>query len=64
MSSKGKEHKDLGIDDIFDYRKEDRWENGIDPGASKEELIEYIQFKIYKYIFIYNQLNSTLWKSF
>ena len=38
-----------------------KWEDGINPTkASKDKLTDYIQYKIYIYTKIYNQLDLTL----
>ena len=42
-----------------------KWEDGINPTeASKDDLTNYLQCKMYIYTEIHNQLDSTLWESF
>ena len=49
-----------------DWEKEvAKWEDGINPTeAFKDDLTNYIQCKMYVYMEIHNQLDSTLWELF
>ena len=42
-----------------------KWEDGINPTeVTKNELTNYLQYKMYIYIEIHNQLDLTLWELF
>ena len=54
----------LGIEKDWE-EKAAKWEDGINPTeASKDDLTNYLQYKIYIYTEIHNQLDLTLQELF